>query len=159
MELGLAASLIIQPEPWRVILGHARAAYPEECCGILLGSPGSDAAPPRTVQLAVPCRNAHQGDRRRRFLIDYRDQLAAQKRARAEGLEILGFFHSHASGPAYFSATDLAEALPRYSNLVVSYLNGRFQGAASFRVDAARQHAEPETLKYPDMTAAPIPSF
>jgi proteasome lid subunit RPN8/RPN11 len=154
MELGVAASLIIQPAPWRVILEHARAAYPEECCGILLGSPGPEAPPPRSVHVAVPCRNAHPGDRRRRFLIDYRDQLAAQKRARAEGLEILGFFHSHANGPAYFSATDLAEALPRYSNLVVSYLNGRFQGAASFRVDAARTQAELEPLEYPALAAS-----
>lgn len=142
--------LVIESEPWQLILDHALSAYPQECCGILLGLLAPADPSRRTVTRAIACRNAHNGDQRDRFFIHPADQLAAQKRARAENLEVLGFFHSHPGGPAYFSATDLAESRPWYSNLVVSFQGGHFGGAASFIVDEDKTRAEPEALIHPE---------
>ena len=128
------------------MLDHARAAYPRECCGILLGTVDGDA---RNVTVAVPCRNAYEGDQSDRFRIDPAEQLAAQKRARAENLDILGFFHSHPDCEAYFSATDLANSWPWYSNVVLSIVKGRFVRAACFIVDEALATANPEDFTYP----------
>lgn len=142
--------LTIESEPWRTIVDHARSAYPQECCGILLGLLEPADQSRRTVTRAIACRNAYEGDQRDRFFIHPLDQLAAQKHARAGNLEVLGFFHSHPGGPAYFSATDLAESRPWYSNLVVSFQGGAFAGAASFIVDENKTRAESEALIYPE---------
>lgn len=142
--------LTIEPDPWRTILDHTRSAYPLECCGVLLGLLDPLDHTRRTVTVAIPCRNAYQGDQRDRFAIHHADLFAAEKRARAEGIDLIGFFHSHPGGPAYFSATDLADAQPGYSNLVVSFRGGAFTGAASFVADEEKTRAEPEQLLHPE---------
>jgi proteasome lid subunit RPN8/RPN11 len=145
--------LTITEEAWRTMLAHARAEYPRECCGVLLGTlDGDDDV--RTATVAVACRNAYEGDRKDRFLVDPGDQLAAQKRARAEDLEVLGFFHSHPDEAAYFSSTDLAHSLHWYSNVVISVRGGEVAGAACFRVDEERTRAEAEALALPDEIGA-----
>jgi proteasome lid subunit RPN8/RPN11 len=142
--------LTIEPDAWRTILDHARSAYPHECCGALLGLLDPLDHSRRSVTVAMPCRNAYEGDQRDRFFIQLDDLFAAEKRARAEDIDLIGFFHSHPGGPAYFSATDLAECRPGDSNLVISFQGGAFTGAASFVVDEEKTRAEPEQLLYPE---------
>jgi proteasome lid subunit RPN8/RPN11 len=81
-------------------------AYPEEACGILLGRRGEID---EEVVRVVGCVNVDM-EPRRRYTIAPQELIAAQKNARAEGLEILGFYHSHPDHPAEASATDLEEA-------------------------------------------------
>jgi proteasome lid subunit RPN8/RPN11 len=64
------------------VIAHAREAAPDECCGILIGTPDGVSAAVRAVN---------------------RD-------ARAAGLDIVGFYHSHPHSAATPSPTDLAEA-------------------------------------------------
>lgn len=70
------------------------AALPEEGCALVLGT-----AVERTwqVMLLWPCLNRWQPaqERCRRFAIDPREQLLAQKWARARGWQVLGSLHSH----------------------------------------------------------------
>jgi proteasome lid subunit RPN8/RPN11 len=66
----------------------------------------------------------------RRFLIDPRDYAAVDREARAEGLEILGFYHSHPNHPAEPSKYDHDMAMPDQSYVIVSIQEGR---AADFR--------------------------
>jgi len=47
---------------------------------------------------------------RTRYRIDPEQQLAALERADAEGLDVVGFYHSHPTGPAEPSETDAARA-------------------------------------------------
>lgn len=137
----------IEDSAWTIMLEHAIQAYPRECCGILLGR--EDEVGQREVSVAVPCVNAYSGDQSDRFLIDPRDQIAADRRARNEGLDVLGFFHSHPDHAVYFSATDLKNSWPWYSNLVLSIQGGTFSGAGAFRVDDAQSVATPERLSLP----------
>jgi len=84
------------------ILAHARAEAPNECCGLLVGRPGS-------IARAVPARNI--ADRpAARYLIDPQDYFEAIRTARASGCAVIGFYHSHPAGPPTPSPTDLAEA-------------------------------------------------
>ncbi|MBI5087064.1 MAG: M67 family metallopeptidase [Acidobacteria bacterium] len=137
----------ILPAPWEVILGHARACYPRECCGILLGEVGADGG--RRVTIAVACVNAYDGDQADRFELAPADQFEAQRLARREGLEVLGFFHSHPDCDAYFSATDLAHSWPWYSNLVVCVRQGEFDHARAFRANETQTESTPEELICP----------
>ena len=94
------------------VIAHARAAAPDECCGLLLGAGDSIEAAHRAGNLE-PSPS--------RFLLDPRDHFAAIHAARARGLEVLGIYHSHPGAPATPSTRDLAEAAyPEYAYLIVS---------------------------------------
>lgn len=72
----------------------------------MLGRPGPV---PELVELhATPNRAA---DRRTRFELDPAAVVAAEDRARARGLAIVGVWHSHPRGPARPSDADRAAAL------------------------------------------------
>ncbi|HVJ04167.1 MAG TPA: M67 family metallopeptidase [Candidatus Saccharimonadales bacterium] len=82
------------------------AAYPREACGILLGRrEGRDLM---IVRIARCGNRAPEPERR--YSIDPVELMAAQKGAREEGLEILGFYHSHPDHSVEASETDRREA-------------------------------------------------
>lgn len=137
----------IEESAWQVMLDHAREAYPRECCGILLGV--EKAGGERVVTSAFPSRNAYEGDQSDRFLIDPRDQVRANLKCRAEDVDVIGFFHSHPDCDAYFSATDLKNSWPWYSNIVLSIQQGEIASAAAFRANEDQSSSEPEELLYP----------
>lgn len=85
------------------------------------------------VARAEPCRNVHPGDRRRRFLIDPERQLAVQREARAQGLEIVGFYHSHPGGSAQPSEEDVRMAHPGMLMLIVALRHGLVAEARAWR--------------------------
>ena len=93
-------------------------AYPDECCGILLGKIAADAA---TVEHALPAPNiADAPARPTRYTIDPAAILQADRFARAHSLEIIGFYHSHPDHPARPSSTDAALGWEVYTYLIVS---------------------------------------
>jgi len=84
------------------VVEHARAAAPAECCGLLLGTAASVEEAVRTGNIA--------DDPSRRFLIDPKDHIDGRRAARARGLDVVGFYHSHPRSAAMPSETDVAEA-------------------------------------------------
>jgi proteasome lid subunit RPN8/RPN11 len=83
------------------LIQHARADVPRECCGLLIGQPG-------LVERIAPAANVRASEVS--YLIDPRDHFAAIRAARAEGLSVIGGYHSHPRSEALPSATDLAES-------------------------------------------------
>jgi proteasome lid subunit RPN8/RPN11 len=82
------------------VMAHARSAEPAECCGILLGAADRIVA-------AMPSPNL-SGDPNR-FIIDPRAHIAARRSARAGGVEVVGFYHSHPHSEPAPSPSDIAE--------------------------------------------------
>lgn len=142
----------IEETAWQAMLSHARNAYPKECCGILLGVELEGGE--RLVTSAYASRNAYEGDQSDRFLIDPRDQVKANLKSRAEGIDILGFFHSHPDCDAYFSATDLKNSWPWYSNVVLSIRSGELADAKAFRASEDQSRSESEKVVYPSVVNA-----
>ncbi len=140
----------IEQEAWQAMLAHARRVYPEECCGALLGLREEGL---KRVLRALPLENAHPGSRRSRYQVRPEELLEAERQARREGVELIGIYHSHPDCPAYFSRTDLENACPWYSFLVVSICRGRFEGAGSWTVNPDRTAAVPEELLHPDSSS------
>jgi proteasome lid subunit RPN8/RPN11 len=135
----------ITPDAWAVMVAHGKACFPKECCGILLGTEKDGA---RAVTIAIACRNAYEGEQKDRFLLDPKDQFAADRKARELGVTVLGFFHSHPDEDAYFSSTDLKNSWPWYSNVVMSIRKGEFAGAKAFIANDDQTAAQPEELHY-----------
>lgn len=83
---------------------HVHACLPEEACGLLGGRFDGTKA---TVKVVIPVENVLHSPVR--FRMDPREQLQAFNRLDDLGLELVGIFHSHPTGPDAPSATDLAE--------------------------------------------------
>ena len=114
--------LEIQTDHEQAIREHGQRAYPHECCGILLGR---DEPELRRILRIVSAVNRHDTEHQHhRFVISPKAFLEADKTARANQMEILGFYHSHPNALARPSAYDLEHAWPIYSYLIVSVHEG-----------------------------------
>lgn len=111
-------TLVLPARFRRVIVAQARAADPEECCGILVGVHEEDGAV-AMVEEVVMTRNAAR-QRKRRYVVPPADVAATQRRARQEGRLVVGFYHSHPADPATPSAADRKTAWPGVRYLIVS---------------------------------------
>jgi proteasome lid subunit RPN8/RPN11 len=131
---------------WEIMIAHAQATFPDECCGVMVGKIDGDA---KHVTTAIALENAYKGKQEDRYEIRPEDLLAADKNARAEGLDLIGIFHSHPDCDAYFSKTDLENSCPWYSFVVLSIKGGKFDHANSFLPNADQTVAEKEELIWP----------
>ena len=134
----------IEAQAWRVMVDHAQATYPNECCGAMIGTADGE----KVVQVAVPLENAFSGQQGERYELRPEDLLAADRKAREQGMDLVGIFHSHPDCDAYFSETDLKNSCPWYSFVVLSIKGGRFDHANSFLPNAEQTVAEKEELVY-----------
>ena len=135
----------IEPEPWAAMVAHARAIYPDECCGAMLGSTDGDT---KTVRQAIALENAFEGAQAARYELRTADLLAADKAARERQMDVIGIYHSHPDCDAYFSATDLRNSCPWYSFVVLSIQKGEFHHANRFLPNVDQTDAPKEELIY-----------
>jgi proteasome lid subunit RPN8/RPN11 len=135
----------VEENAWRVMVDHARATYPNECCGAMLGSVDGDE---KRVRVAVPLENTFSGAQSARYELRPEDLLAADRKARDQGMDLVGIFHSHPDCDAYFSETDLKNSCPWYSFVVLSIKNGEFDHANSFLPNSEQTAADKEELVY-----------
>ena len=93
--------LKLKPEHIQAMRHHVVAQAPLEACGLLAGKQD-------LVETVLRVRNAEQSPVR--FRMDAQEQYNAFEWMDANGLDLLGIFHSHPSGPETVSPTDIVEA-------------------------------------------------
>jgi proteasome lid subunit RPN8/RPN11 len=135
----------IETDPWQAMVAHARHAYPNECCGAMLGTIDGDT---KNVREAIALENAFEGAQAARYELRPEDLLAADKAARSRGLDLIGIYHSHPDCDAYFSTTDLQNSCPWYSFVVLSIQKGEFHHANSWLPNFDQTAADKEELTY-----------
>jgi proteasome lid subunit RPN8/RPN11 len=136
--------LVIPAALRRRIESEGAAAYPNECCGILVGR---DVGGRRMVERLVPGRNAFEADEQyHRFSIDPRQQMKAEREAEAEGKVVLGFYHSHPDHPARPSEYDREHAWPFYSYVIVAVANGAPADMTSWVLDSQTNQFLAQTI-------------
>lgn len=148
--------LVILPRHLLTISRHAAMSYPEECCGVLIGRASADGT---FVERVLSVGNERQDSRHNRFLINPETVLAAHKEARALGLDIVGYYHSHPDHPAQPSDFDREHAWPGLSYLIVSVQGGKVAEARSWRLSDERDRYEEEKVEqgagFPPSFASP----
>jgi proteasome lid subunit RPN8/RPN11 len=122
---------------------HGRRAYPEECCGALLGDKEEGGG---RVARAEPVENARTSRRERRFRIAPLDYLRLERVAAAEGRALLGFYHSHPDHPAVPSEYDREHALPFFHYVVLRVASGEPGEMASWVLSEDRRVFDREKL-------------
>ena len=118
--------LILSGALRRQIEHEGVAAYPNECCGILIGRDVTqDGIARRIVDRLEPGRNVFEtAEQYHRFSIDPAQQLKAEKSAEQEGKMVLGYYHSHPDHPARPSEYDREHGWPFYSYVIVAIAKG-----------------------------------
>jgi proteasome lid subunit RPN8/RPN11 len=141
-------SLSLQAGVTEAIRAHGVEAYPNECCGALIGRDGVV-----THTLALP--NVTDEGPRRRFRVSDRDYLQCEKRARELGGDLLGFYHSHPDHPARPSQYDLDHALPFFSYIIVAVRAGAPEDMTSWRLRDDRSAFDEESLTHAEHNQHP----
>ncbi|MDR1471145.1 MAG: M67 family metallopeptidase [Synergistaceae bacterium] len=119
------------------IRAEGERAYPDECCGALLG--GFDGESGKIVKAILPIGNSSEtAERFHRFTIGPGDFMRAEREAKARNMDLIGFYHSHPDHPAEPSDYDLEHALPFYSYVIVAVEQGAASGLTSWEMSADR---------------------
>lgn len=136
--------LLLTPAVEATIREHACTEYPYECCGALLGK---EEGTQRIIQQVIRLTNERTDQRERRFYVSPQQVLMAERHAREAGLLLLGFYHSHPDDPAVPSEYDREHALPYYSYLIVSVVQGKPIELRSWRLRDNRTGFDEELLE------------
>jgi proteasome lid subunit RPN8/RPN11 len=146
------------------IRAHGVETYPYECCGALLGRDndlievsGSETKSSlfsRSVRSLFPLVNRRDDSPRNRFSVTAEDVLQAERAARAQGLEVVGWYHSHPDHPARPSDFDRDHAWPWYSYIIVSVHGGVPQDMTSWQLKDDRSGYMEEKIETVIVSAA-----
>lgn len=126
-------SALLSAEHLTAVIQEAEAAYPAECCGLLLGMRGEAGwhiATPRALRNASA--NPNHG-----FEFDPREQLRVYREADNFGEEIVGHYHSHPNARQGPSPTDLKLARDRGDRglwLILAVSEGKFVDASLWQL-------------------------
>jgi proteasome lid subunit RPN8/RPN11 len=137
--------LVINAELAEQIRAHGVATYPHECCGALFGR-DTGAAGAREVLALFPLVNRRDDSAHNRFSVSSEDVILADKKAREQGLDVIGWYHSHPDHPARPSQYDRDHAWPWYSYVIVSVQQRVAQEMTSWRLSDDRGEFAPEAI-------------
>jgi [CysO sulfur-carrier protein]-S-L-cysteine hydrolase len=108
----MSNGLILALEHRQQMIQHIRSCLPEEACGLIGGIEN------RAVQI-FPIENEYHS--RVRFRMKPEEQLSVFLTLEQNGLDLIGIYHSHPTGPEFPSETDRSEfAYPGTSYLILS---------------------------------------
>ena len=134
--------LTIDPHHLATLHHHLEATYPQEGCGLMLGTLENDTL---QIHQIIPTTNVwnhpEEADRslRDRYEIDPREMLEAMKTARLNNLEIVGIYHSHPDHPASPSECDRSLAWLNYIYMICSVDSGSVIATTAWQLDEHQQ--------------------
>jgi proteasome lid subunit RPN8/RPN11 len=140
--------LHLSPSHLQTIIVHAEHAYPEECCGLLLGKMTADGhwvMQVRSLDNAWTAADfitdpvSAAAPKTRRYAIAPADMLRVMREARSQGQDIIGIYHSHPDHPSVPSECDRQQAWQGYAYLIVSVPQGRAQTWQNWTLDPDHQ--------------------
>ena len=91
----------MKQQDYEKILAHCKEGLPNESCGLIGGTKNGDKKEVKKVYLLTNIDHSNE-----HFSMNPKEQFAAIKDMRANGLELLGNFHSHPESPSRPSEED-----------------------------------------------------
>jgi proteasome lid subunit RPN8/RPN11 len=136
--------IVLKDEHKKAIEEFGEKSYPYECGGMLIGTFQDNGL--RTVHEIFPLENSSVEDQTVRILISPKDVLKAERYARSQKLEVIGYYHSHPEDSAIPSQYDLDHALPVWSYIIVSILDGKAADIRSWVMENDRSKFNEEEV-------------
>lgn len=138
-------SLSLPIEELRRLHAHAVEGYPHEVVGILAGTRATGR-----VCRVQPLINERSDSPQNRYQVSGLVLMRAEQSLESEGLEIIGYYHSHPDHPAQYSDYDRDHALPNLSYLITAVHEGRVSDTLSWRLVEDRSHMNSEPILIED---------
>lgn len=136
--------LVLSEKIARQIEAAGSAAFPNECCGMLIGS---ESEVGRVIERIEPADNAFASDEQyHRFSIHPLQQLKAERAASKEGKILIGFYHSHPDHPARPSEYDREHAWETFSYVIVEIRSGEPKEMTSWMLDEKTRTFSRQTI-------------
>lgn len=107
-------------------------SYPDEGCGVLVGRTVGDEV---EVVSVTRGRNLVTDRTRDRYELDPGAIVAAERAARAEDLDVVGFWHTHPDHPARPSGFDTERAWPEYIYVICAVTASGVEMTRAFRLE------------------------
>lgn len=134
--------LYLKKEDYEKILAHCKEGLPNEACGLIGGTIEGDK---RSIQKVYLLTNIDQSNEH--FSMDPKEQLAAVKDMRANGIKLLGNFHSHPESPSRPSEEDKRLAYDSKVNyLILSLMDLENPVFNAFRIDEEKNVTKEELV-------------
>jgi proteasome lid subunit RPN8/RPN11 len=136
--------ILLKTETENSIRREGEKAYPNECCGFLLGLTAEGGR----ADSILSVENAREaGEQYHRFVITPEDFMRAEKEALKQNREIFGIYHSHPDHPARPSDYDREHALPFYSYLILAVTAGKAAELTSWKLTGDRNQFLEEEIQ------------
>ena len=120
------------------ILAHAESCLPEEACGLIAGEVTDSGKIIKKVYLLTNIDHSNE-----HFSLDPKEQLAAIKDMRAEGLTPLGNWHSHPESPSRPSEEDKRLAYDSTASyMILSLMDNENPVLNSFHIEGTESEKE-----------------
>lgn len=116
-------------EALAALRAHGQRDYPREACGLLLGR---QLGAKLEIDESYAVKNLNQERSQDRYDLDQRGFLAADRKARTSGRDIVGIYHSHPDHPARPSEFDRTHGYPGWVYLIVQVVDGQPQDLGAF---------------------------
>lgn len=135
--------MLITLENLNRIKQHAKQTYPEECCGLLVGSFHQEGDSRRNiVKYVAPCVNRLRGDKTQGFEIAAYQSYDVEMVAREYGLHIVGAYHSHTLVGAFPSSADCDFTGVHHSMIIVAVKKGIVEEMRAYHKHESRDVRE-----------------
>ena len=152
--------IVISLKHLNQIYNHAFSVYPEECCGLLLGTfkdnkkqiievfPTENTWTLEENKILFNTINNYEKhlSRKNRFSIAPSILVKIQKKARDRQLHIIGIYHSHPDHLAIPSEFDQVIAWTNYSYIIISVTSNQVNDITSWQLDNTRNF-QPEYIQ------------
>ena len=130
--------LYLKKEDYEKILAHCKEGLPNEACGLIGGTIEGDK---RSIQKVYLLTNIDQSNEH--FSMDPKEQLAAVKDMRANGLVPLGNWHSHPESPSRPSEEDKRLAYDSTASyMILSLMDNENPVLNSFHIEGTESEKE-----------------
>ena len=105
------------------IFRQMEAGYPNEVGGFLLGVLAKDSVDVREI---IQIENVFEKEEQfHRYAMTPKDWMKLEDQADERGLTLVGYYHSHPDSPAIASIYDRDHALPHFTYIITSVVNGK----------------------------------
>jgi proteasome lid subunit RPN8/RPN11 len=136
--------IYLTEEHIKQIEAHGERTFPHECGGMIIGRFETDK---KTVVELLPMENAmDESEQHNRVLILPKDVLKAERYARSQKLDVIGYYHSHPDHPAIPSQFDLDHALPVWTYIIVSVESGKAVNLLAWEMENDRSKFNEEEI-------------
>ena len=126
------------------IFKQMEAGYPNEVGGFLLGILTKDSV---TVREIIQIENVFEKEQQfHRYAMTPQDWMKLEDQADERGLTLVGYYHSHPDSPAIASLYDRDHALPNFTYIITSVVNGKAVDQKVWRLRDDRSQFDEGTL-------------